>query len=218
MNRRAVSLSAAERAVRDRTASGVFPAGRQPVDAAEPVTRGFTLTGMQEAAIQLWKRDGLDEAVARLPVDTREATFEAPALAAAWVAERHVVAWGHAIWEGPARRQRGAYERFIDRQIDLSFGRIRRFMLSVVSPATLLEKAPAIWREDHSHGDVATEVLGRNEGTWKLANHAFTSTPQLRASMAEVVRYCVSLTNARAVTAQHTLELGCILVVRVRWE
>jgi hypothetical protein len=173
---------------------------------------------MQDAVVQLWSRAGLDEAAALLPAETREATLDVPAMAASWVAERHVIAWGHAIWEGPARRERAAYEQFIDRQIDLSFGRIRRFMLSVVSPATLLEKAPAIWREDHTHGDVATEVLGRNEGIWKLANHPFTSTPQLRASMAEVVRYCISLTNATGVTAMHTLEHGCILVVRVRWQ
>jgi hypothetical protein len=91
--------------------------------------------------------------------------------------------------------------------------------LSLASPATLLSRAGAIWKEDHTHGTLDVELHDGGKGTsLRLREHPYTEIPQARAAIAEVLRYDVALTRAKNVTESHRLEREGVLLVRVQWE
>lgn len=173
---------------------------------------------MPEAASIVWGPEALGTIAAQLPADVRRDTVEQPS-AATWMPERFVIAWSFAVWEGPAARDKEAFKRFLRCQVDLTFGRVRRALLSLASPAALLSRAGAIWSEDHTHGALDVEMHdGGKSASLRLRDHPYTAIPQARAAIAEVLRYDIALTRAKNVTESHRLEGDGVLLVRIAWE
>jgi len=180
----------------------------------EPAMKGFYLTAFHRAAGEQWGQDGLRDIRARMP--PREAEEAFVERAPLWVPERVVVAWCFALWEGPADRKRPGYVAWLHRHMDLSFGRVRKWLIGLASPHKLVEMAGNVWRRDHSHGTLSGAADGKR-AVFTLHDHPYVDTPQARASIAEVYRYSVELTRAQNVTETHALVAPGTLEVRVRW-
>jgi hypothetical protein len=110
-----------------------------------------------------------------------------------------------------------ALHRFLQAMMDRGFGRVQRFMLRLITPATLFARGPSLWRHDHTHGELACVLTGPRSGSLRLRDHPYVGSAFLRRSLTEIYRYAGSLTRCRAVRATHALE-GETLVVRVEWE
>ncbi len=182
--------------------------------AAEPMLRRFYLVALRQAAHDLWGQPGVRAILEAMPHAERvEAADET---VREWVPERVVVAWGMATWEGPAARDRARLNAFLARHVDHGFGRVRRFLMRMASPAHFFDQAPAFWRRDHTHGALETHHEP-GAGLVRLREHPYAETPHMRAAIAEIFRYTVQSMRAREVVETHALEPGGALVIRIRW-
>jgi hypothetical protein len=186
------------------------------VTAREPAVRGYVIRAFREAAGEIWGDAGLQDIAARMPEASRLDAFR-ERMATEWIAEAHVIAWCFATWEGPANRDRPTYFRFVQRQTDLGFGRVRKFLLGVATPHRLLAKAPELWKLDHTHGALVC-TAEENRATLVLRDHPYTETPQARATIAEAFRYTLSLTRTKAVEESHALDTPGVMTVRLKWK
>jgi uncharacterized protein (TIGR02265 family) len=181
-----------------------------------PCERGVYFIAYLEALKRLWGAEGVASIAAELSEDTRAAVFRELS-PAEWIAEKHLIALNLATWAGPACRKRAEYARCIALTMDLSFGVIRRALLQLASPKALLENAPKLWREDHTHGEIEVETISAKSAVLRLREHPFVDLPQSRAAIAESLRHCVTLTRARSVTETHRLEGESVMLVRFSW-
>lgn len=182
----------------------------------EPRARGTILASFREAAVELWGAEGLAQIAAALPAEVRADTVDRIVVHLEWLPERYVMSWYEAVWNGPAARAAPSFARFLDRMMDRGFGRVRKLFLSLVTPATMLDKAPDLWRHDHTHGELTIE---HSVGTAKvrLQDHPYTTTPLARIAIAEIYRYCLSLGRARDVTETHYTDDQGALVLTLKW-
>jgi hypothetical protein len=180
-----------------------------------PCARRTILASFRSAALDLWGPDGLRRIGEAMPEASRRATVEPVVLADEWIPEEHVMAWYEAAWT-LSERNDAEYCRFLDRMMDVGFGRVRKLLLNLASVATVATKAPELWRHDHTSGVLRSEYR-EGEVTLCLRDHIYTTTPLARRSIAEIYRYVVSLTGRKHVTATHSLEPDGELRVRLRY-
>jgi hypothetical protein len=166
------------------------------------------------AASELYGADGLRAISERLPADARR-LVDSALLDEPWLPERFVMAWQEAVWAGPAKLDDANFRFFIQRVIDLGFGRVRRLLVNLVTPATLCTRAAELWHEEHTHGTIAAEPRGQ-EVLIRLCEHPYTERPISRMVLAEGFRYAASLTRAKSVTEVHRMD-GDTLEVRLNW-
>jgi hypothetical protein len=174
----------------------------------------FYLVAFHQAAREMWGEDGLADIRARMPAREGDEAFAVHL--PVWVQERLVIAWCFALWEGRADRNRARYVAWLHRVTDLTFGRVRRLLLSVATPAKILGMAGELWRADRTHGTLEGSVDGKR-GVFVLSDHPYTETPQARATMAENFRYTIELTRAKNVTETHARRIDGALEVKIKW-
>lgn len=179
--------------------------------------RGTMLAGFREATLKLWGRGGLESVALLLPADVRKQTLESVVLDGAWFPETFVLAWYEALWSGPCLHRRDAFVAVLNRMMDVGFGRVRKSLLARARPSAIAIEAGALWRHDHTHGDLTIEA-GEGAARVRLERHPYTDNPLSRLAIAEIYRYCVALCRVREVSEMHYREPSGALVVRVRWE
>jgi hypothetical protein len=183
----------------------------------ESCARGTILMAFRDAANTLWGDAGVRAIGAALPEDVRRETVDVGVVNLAWVPETYVLAWYEAVWHGPCGGDRDAFVGFLQRMMDRGFGRVRKAFLSLAKPAVILNKAPSLWRHDHTHGELTLDTVGRDSARVKLVDHAYTTTSLACMATAEIYRYCVELCQAKNVTEIHYREANA-LIVRLRWQ
>lgn len=184
----------------------------------EPSTRRIVVPAYRRAIVDLFGESGRERVVSLLSGDSREELVRDVTANLEWIAARHLIAWTFAIWEGPAERQRDAMTQFVRRQWDLSFGVVRRLLLHMATPQSIVGRLPQIWKQDNSAGELEAVLDDGGHGaTIHLSDTPFIETPHGRASMAEIYRHAFSQTRARQVTETHALEAPARMVLRLRW-
>ncbi len=189
----------------------------EPVIGTVPCARGTIFVGFRHAVDSIWGARGLAQVSEHLPEEVRRATLENVVVNTEWIPETHVVAWYEALWAGPCESRRDKFTLALDRMLDFGFGRVRKVFLSMARPATILERAPTFWRYDHTHGYLRI-AAGDTMARVALSEHPYTANSLSCMAIAEVYRYCATLTRARNVTSSHYRESTGTLVVRLRWE
>jgi len=198
-----------------------------PVNPSEPLSRGIGLHGFRMAALDLWGERGLRAIAERLPESTRAETLDAIVLPVSWYPVRHTLAWDDAAYDGPCARDDAAFRAFLDRAIDLGFGRMRRFFVRLQSAERLVARAPEMWRYQHTHGTlVVAPKLAEPRGgasrqvgaTLTLRDHPFARHPLARRATAEVYRYIAAMTGRTSCRETHGAEGPDVLVVRLSWD
>jgi len=183
----------------------------------EMLARGTIFVGFREATLKLWGKAGLEHVAALLPDDVRSTTVDRTVSDVAWLPESYVLAWYQALWSGPCRGSRELFIPVLNRMMDFSFGRVRKGLLALANPSKMIVKAGALWRFDHTHGDLTVEAA-EGAAQVRLENHPYTEHALSCMAIAEIWRYCVALCRARGVTETHYREPSGALVVRVRWD
>ena len=180
----------------------------------EPQAGQRVLVASRLAAVELYGADGLRAIGERLPAEARRfvdsALIEEP-----WLPERFVMAWQEAVWAGPAQLDDAQFRRWIHKTIELGFGRVRRLLVNLVTPATLCTRAAELWHEEHTHGTISAEPNGQ-EVLIRLREHPYTERAIARMVLAEGLRHAASLTRAKSVTETHHMD-GNVLEVRLNW-
>jgi hypothetical protein len=184
----------------------------------EPAARRTLFAASRAAATELWGDDGIAQIAERLPEDARRDTIESVVVTTEWLPERYMMAWYEAVWAAPARSLVQQFRRFIDKRMSHGFDRVRKSMLSQVTPEQLVTRAPDLWRHDHTTGTLTVE-MGANAASVTLLDHPYATTRVARMATAEVYRHALSMLSAsRNVVETHTHEKNGSLVVRLTWQ
>jgi hypothetical protein len=184
-------------------------------EASEPKLKKYYVTAAREAALWAWGPAGVEEIASHMPERERAEIFAE--VLPPWVPERAIIAMGFGMWNGPAKRSRQDYFRFLHRTTDMSFGRVRKALLGVLaSPEKVISMADELWKSDHTHGSWETRVAP-NRARMVLTGHPYVDTPHGRTSLGEQIRYIVQLTRARDVTASHGLLKPGAMEITLRW-
>jgi hypothetical protein len=175
-----------------------------------------SLIGFRTACEQIWGAAGLQAICSGLPADVRERTAGMRPLPK-WNDVADLIAWHHAVWNGPAGRDEKSMTRHIHATVDQGFGRVKRFLLSVSTPHSLAPRVAALWKEEYSSGRLTAARLEERSTQLTLEDHPYVEDPLMRLVIAEVFRYVLSLTRARLVTSTYGLRDASLVVV-LRWE
>jgi hypothetical protein len=210
-------------------------------DARAALARGTIFTGFIAATRELWGERGLRDVRDRLHDDTRKATLDEIVLATSWLPVVHVIRWHEAIYEGLAAKDDAAFLRFVDRGLEQGFGRVQKFFLGFASPRLLIERAPSLWRKQHTHGKLTVTTSGDFDyalpeaqgssladkgesfvATVTLRDHPFIDVPLSRRALAEAWRHVLTLARVEEVKESHSVETTGhagerALVARLTW-
>ena len=189
-----------------------------PPPSSEPHARRTIFVTFRDAALEMWGKEGLRAIGERLTSEARRDTVDAVVIAADWLPEAHAIAWFGAVYEGPAGRMTSEYHRFLDRSMDLGFGRVRRLMLATaMTPSSLGHRAAELWRHDHTHGELTCRDVGARSIVLTLHDHVYATTPLGRTTIAEIYRHISSLTRAKEVFAKLQQAGPATVAVNISW-
>jgi hypothetical protein len=183
---------------------------------AEPRVHRKNVIGFRAASEELWGRGVYEQIVAALPPDVQRATAGLRPMEP-WVPEGFIAAWAEAVWRGPARCDEAQMRRYVGASVAHGFGRVRRFFLQIMTPEAVVERAVALWREEHTTGVLRAELHGVAGARVQLSDHPYVETPVLRLALGEALRYIVGLTRARNVTEAHNAR-GNPLIIDIKWD
>jgi hypothetical protein len=182
---------------------------------AEPCAGQRVFVASRAAAVEMYGDGGLREIAERLPPDVRGALIDSAIITEPWLPERYVMAWQEAVFEGPARGSDDEFRRYVYKVVDSGFGRVRRLLVQLVTPATLCTRDAELWHDEHTHGEISAEPTG-HVVVIKLRNHPYVTRPIARLVMAESLRHAASLTRVKRVDQLHRVD-GDALEVRLTW-
>jgi hypothetical protein len=121
------------------------------------------------------------------------------------------MAWQEAVWSGPAHASTDELRRYTERVVDAGFGRVRRLLVNLVTPATLCTRAAELWHDEHTHGEISAEPRGQLV-IIRLSQHPYVTRPIACLVMAESLRHAASLTapgRSRSGIASTTARSRC---------
>jgi hypothetical protein len=138
-------------------------------------------------------------------------------LAIRWYPSTDIIAWHHAVFEGPARSDERAFAEAVQRGLDISTGLVRRTLMRFLTPETLADKAAELWTTFHTHGELVVE--SKSEGAARIAirNHPFLDDALSRRVIAMMSRHMLARSRAKNVREAHELRAPQELVVQVTW-
>jgi hypothetical protein len=186
-----------------------------PPPSGQPYARGSVLHGFRTGVADVFGEDGLRRLADGLPLDTRLETFDRVVTPLDWVAVAHVMAWHEALWDAAAGRDEGNLERVVARSIEHGVGRMKSAFFSGVTPDRLRDHGPELWRWQHTHGELTTDVEN-GRGVVTLRAHPYVHNAASRRVTAESYRAILTLAGARDVRVAWGLEAGA-LVVHLTW-
>lgn len=170
----------------------------------EPCARRTIFKAFREAAIHVFgdaARVGvfLSEECRRL-TDT-------PALNDLWLPERFVLEWYDAGLRA-SDGDRARYVVFLNKMMDFGFGRVRKALAGVVSGPRILRMSTDLWRHDHTTGSLLLLRCDERAKTAivELRDHPYTTTALARESIAEIYRYCLSISRVSDAHATHAMQ------------
>ena len=181
------------------------------------MSRGTIVVSLGAAVRDVWGDEAWQRLVDGLPRETAIATTGVNLMSLTWYPTRYLQDYERAIFEGPAQRDEAAFRRYIDRRIDMGFGRVRRTFLRFATPERLATKAAELWRHDQTHGVLKVDQFGDGLSRLSLRGHPYVTNPLSRLSTAEVMRHILSLSRYRDVRETHAL-VDEALVITLLWK
>ncbi|MEO8844287.1 MAG: hypothetical protein ABI591_10045 [Kofleriaceae bacterium] len=180
-----------------------------------PSTIGGRVPDTREATRDLWGGEGV-EAVMRM-LDPAQRVLFAGGATSDWVPETTYMAWTRGVWDGPAARDPDALARWVDRLTDRGFGTARRMIMSLASPWVIVRRAGALWRTEHSHGELTVVPHDKHSARFELRDHPFAGDDVAAHAVSEAFRYILFRCRVRTATEQHERTADGALFVELRW-
>jgi uncharacterized protein YbjT (DUF2867 family) len=174
---------------------------------------GNRVVATRDATRDLFGALGVEAVLAALAPDERAVFLGPPPK---WVLEQTYIAWTRAVYEGPAGRDGATLARWVDRVTDHGFGTARRMLMSLASPWVIVRRAGALWRGEHSHGDLTSTPLGDNSARFELRASPYAVDDLAATAMSEAFRYILFRCRAKWASEEHR-RVDEALHVDLRW-
>jgi hypothetical protein len=178
-----------------------------------PSALGGRVVDTREATRDVFGDAGLERVLASL---TPEAHAVFTGVAPKWVPELVYLAWTRGVWEEPAAHNSAMLARWVDRLTDRGFGTARRMLMSLASPWVIVRRAGALWRGEHSHGELTIVPHAGKAARFELRDHPFVDDELGATAISEAFRYILFRCRASWVTESHKRD-GDALLVELRW-
>jgi len=181
------------------------------------MARHSVFVASRAAVLELFGADGLKQISELVPVEIKRAIVDSPLIAGDWLPERWVIAWQEAVWRGPAGESKDRFDEFCRRTVHQGFGRVRKVLLSLVTPAQMFPRSAELWRHEHTTGELTVRVdAGAKTALLRLTDHPYANHALAARVLAESLRYAASLARTAGVDESHSLRGGA-LEVRLDW-
>lgn len=174
--------------------------------------RGRTARAFARATRELYGDAAVAEIVAALPDGARGAIEED-----AWIPIEHIIRFCELAWDGPLAHDRVELARWVDRMMDHGFGRVRKLLLAIATPAGVLRRASDLWREEFTDGRLVAYTTSPTTAAVSLYDHVFIDTELMRNVIAESFRYALRLSGATDAREEHTIDSNGALLVQITW-
>lgn len=174
--------------------------------------RGRTVRAFAAASRDMFGEAATRELIATLPEAARADVDEQD-----WVPAEYVTWWCERAFEGPLGRDPAKLRAWACRMIDHGFGRFRRLLLTIATPAGLVRRAGDLWREEFNQGRLVAYTTSPGSAIASLHDHVFLAKDVTRDLLAETFRYNVELAGGRGAREQHTLHANGALIVELSW-
>ncbi len=181
----------------------------------EPHALGARVRETREATRDIFGDRAVLDVLSRLDPERRALFTDEPP--PAWVREADYIEYMTRLWEGPCNHDAAAFARWVDRLTDRGFGTAQRLLMSLASPWLIVRRAGALWRTEHSHGDLIVTPLGTSGGRFELRDHPFVNTALAASAIAEAFRHIVFRCRVRWATERHALSPDGALFVEIHW-
>lgn len=170
----------------------------------------------REAAQELWGQDGYAALTRDLSEGCRARTAGAVVSTSEHLPVADAIEWFEVTYRAMCMQSHVRFRAFSARVIELGFGRVHRLILGVVGTRRLLERAPSLWRAEHTHGELQVSLGDDRSGVLVLRDHPYITSKASCLATAEMFRYLGVLSGARSVQDSHTVTHEA-LEIRVRW-
>ena len=107
---------------------------------AEPLAHQRILVAKRAAALEFFGVDGHQRIARYLPEKTRKETIDVALISETWIPERWILDWHEAEWKAVGGDP-VAFLRFCDAVVDQGFGKVRRVLIKLVTPALMASRA-----------------------------------------------------------------------------
>jgi hypothetical protein len=134
-----------------------------------------------------------------------------------WYPTVDIIAWHHAVYEGPARRDERAFAESVALGLDISTGLVRRAFMRLLTPQTLADKAAELWSTFHTHGELLIESRTDTSARIAIRHHPFVDDALSRKVVAIMSRHMLARSRARNVRETHELRVPGEMIVQVTW-
>jgi len=181
------------------------------------MARHSVFVASRAALVEMFGADGLKEVGRRIPDEIRKAVVDTGIVGDDWMPERWVLQWQEAVWAGPAQKRDDVFDEFCRRTVAQGFGRVRKMLLSLLTPAQMFPRAAEMWRCEHTHGSLTAEVdAAKRSALLTLSDHPYATSPLAARVLSESLRHAASLARTKGVDETHALK-GGVLTVRLEW-
>lgn len=180
------------------------------------LVRRRSLIGFRTACEQMWGSAGIEAIGRELSPDVRERTAGLLPLPE-WIPLEDLIAWHFAVWNGLAKRDEPTMMRHARLTVDQGFGRVKRFVISVLTPELLAGRVVALWRDEYSTGQLEALAIEPHHVELALTQHAYVEIPLMRNVISEVYRYVLSMTRVQNISVTHAVR-DAALIVNLRWD
>ena len=174
--------------------------------------RGRTVRAFAAASRDLFGEAALRDLIASLPEAARSEVDEQD-----WVPAEHAIWWCERAFAGPLGRDPVKLRAWACRMIDHGFGRVRRLLLTIATPAGMIRRAGDLWREEFNEGRLVAYATSPRSAIASLHDHVFLKSEVTRDLLAETFRHNVELAGGRGAREQHSLHATGALIVDLSW-
>jgi hypothetical protein len=186
--------------------------------AGVPCVRGTAFFGVKAALVEHWGEAGLREVKDRVPPEVRAAVFDSLLTPQDWLPEAHLIETCLAAWRGPARERDLGFRAFLASSVYQGFGRFQKVLLHIASLRQVVERAPALWRRDHTHGALTFDLADR-VATVRLVDHPYADDDFAARVFADTLRglFLLSRATGGQIRERHARTAPRALVVELSW-
>ncbi len=183
----------------------------------EPRVRGTAFLGLRAAAEELWGAEGIRDIAQRLRPEVRAAVVDDIVLPSTWLPEASLIELCSAAWTGPAGATEAAFSAFVGRSAFHGWGRFRKMLLGMATPPMLAARAPDLWKRDHTHGLLHSDLLPDGSVT-RLTGSAYGGDEFSRMLIFETFRQIMSMTRVKLTRAWHQYEPPDTIAMHMLWQ
>lgn len=159
------------------------------------------MVGALTAVKDIWGQGGLAILREHLPPEARRVICDEIVLPVSWYPEAYFENCCQVVWRHLAQVQDGPFFDFVHRSVDSGWTIVHRAVMRLATPRLLAGRAPALWRHDHTHGELSVDFR-ETSGTVRIKGYPYPRESIMHHGQTEALRHILSHARVRDIRAK----------------